>query len=265
LKGKRTMSRVKPAFYGNEQMKANLIDQIRQHYEHGSFSQEVDWQQRKGTHVGCVIQTSPSEMPGKTEAKRAERWYQKFEALTNIPWQIADVFDLIFVCLPYEEAIEFPLTQLEATPVGADLSLLVPQFILWALNDPTHGIWRLSTIEGKQVTEKVIQLYQRILDGKRVYQREWQALNVDAEVVYEDVVRRYYNHHYIYAAGTTKDAIRFPLHQSNSGLRPVEQIAKGVAWGAFAERNASKRAYTEAYRAVRDKLLELLASSPIPE
>lgn len=109
-----------------------------------------------------------------------------YETELGIPCHIASLQDCIFQNIPLGERGTFPLAFLEAIPVGADLSLVIPRFLVWLLSDP-DGAKYLYDERGKQAIETVVALYQRLIDGSTVSKEEWltayrAACGGDAEV-----------------------------------------------------------------------------------
>src|SRR5581483_1084383 len=64
----------------------------------------------------------------------------------------------------------WPTRFLKAIPVGADLSLVWPQFAVWLLIDEKHGVIRFAgeRSDVRQAIERTAALWQRVIDGESV-------------------------------------------------------------------------------------------------
>ena len=125
--------------------------------------------------------------------------------------------------------MKFPLQFLEAIPVGADLSGVIPKFLPWLLVDPDCGVINYADEQGKSSVQQVADLYSRRIAGDEPSEAEWEAAAYAA-----------------YAA----DAAYAATRASDAAIR--------AAYAAYAA-DAAIRA------AQRDKLLSLLAEAPIGE
>src|SRR5260370_19586879 len=116
-------------FYSNRVVMHALADEIIQ----GTY-----WENGRGCAVGCSIHGNE---------------HAQYEVELGVPRQLAYLQDRIFEGMPLAEAKTFPFAFLQAIPVGADLSLIVPHFMVWLLGDPEHGTMRLCNERGKEATE----------------------------------------------------------------------------------------------------------------
>ena len=91
-----------------ETVKADMLGQLRQHYEADEIIQGHYWEYGKGCAVGCLTH---DPMGG----------HEKFPELFGLPKQFAYLIDAVFEGLPSDVAKEWPLNVIEAVPVGAVL------------------------------------------------------------------------------------------------------------------------------------------------
>jgi hypothetical protein len=205
-----------PAFHNSTTVQNMYINRVRAHQLADEIIQGTYWERGRGCAVGCTIHGSE---------------HDKYETELGIPRQLAYLQDRIFEGLPLAEAKNFPLAFLTAIPVGANLSLVLPHFIVWLLSDPEHGTMRLCSERGKKATETVVALYQRIIDGGKVSTQEWRDAAAAAAA---------------YAAAAA--------------------AAAAYAYAAAAA-DAAADAYAyprrKHYQLMRDKLLSLLAEAPV--
>jgi len=103
------------------------VARVKAHTAADEIIQGMYWERGHGCAVGCVIHGSE---------------HPHYETELGIPRQIAYLQDRIFENLPLAEAKEFPLAFLQAIPVGTDLSMVIPNFIIWLLSDPEYGTWQ---------------------------------------------------------------------------------------------------------------------------
>ncbi len=150
------------AFHNDEKIKEKYLNRVEAHAKADEIVKGTYWEEGKGCAVGCTIEGNDHE---------------KYEIELGIPKELAYIEDIIFEELPNELAMEWPLRFLKAVPVGADLSKIVPQFVIWQFEDEKYGLKNTKeVIDDKEVfgfCEEVVGLYKRILGGKEVSQNEF--------------------------------------------------------------------------------------------
>jgi len=146
------------AFYGNQELKSGLIDQVRGHRLADQIRHGFYWQNGKGCAVGCAIHT------GDKPHEECERRYGVLRLLVRLQ-------DGIFEGLPSPEDVYWGERFWGAIPVGADLSLVWPQFALELLRDPGHGVLRYIQAERftrrKVAIEAVVEYYREWVDTQK--------------------------------------------------------------------------------------------------
>ena len=98
----------KPDIAFTETVKADMLGQLRQHYEADEIVQGQYWEYGKGCAVGCL-----------THDPRGG--HGKFPELFGLPEQFARLIDAVFEGLPSDVAKEWPLRVIGSVPAGAVL------------------------------------------------------------------------------------------------------------------------------------------------
>jgi len=108
------------AFHGSVAIKEKYVARVKAHAEADKIVKGKYWENGKGCAVGCTIEGTE---------------HSRYETELGIPAAIAHVEDYLFETMPNEDAVKFPLRLLEAIPVGADLSLVSVNLIVYMLED----------------------------------------------------------------------------------------------------------------------------------
>ena len=207
------------AFHNNPKIKEKYIARVKEHARLDQIAKGVYYENINGKiracGVGCTIEGSN---------------HDAYETELGIPSQIAHLEDTIFENLPNELAMKFPLRFLEAVPVGADLSKVIAQFVIWQFEDEKVGLKNIQeVIDDKEVygfCEEVVALYKRILNGEQPTEDEFYDLYLKIDVTWA-------------------------WARAGAG-------ARAGAWArAWAE------AWAGAYEQMADKLIELLENAPV--
>ena len=146
------------AFHGKQEIKDAYLAKVKAHELDDEITKGRYWEKGKGCAVGCTIHGNN---------------HYSYELELGIPAAIARLKDSIFEELPNNIAKGFPLRFLEAIPVGADLSMVVPKMMLWLLIDENHGAIRHGSEKGKIAIQAVADLYIRKIAGGIVTVSEW--------------------------------------------------------------------------------------------
>jgi hypothetical protein len=151
------------AYHGDPALRASTLAQMRAHRAADALVQRQYWADGRGCAVGCLTHD-----PDGGHTQYPVRW--------GIPEAIAHLEDRIFEGLPVFDAQEWPVEFLYAIPLGADLSLVAPRFLLALLTDPEHGA-ALCTAEGsvaRAAVEGVARLLGRVIAGEVVDGAAWE-------------------------------------------------------------------------------------------
>src|SRR5258708_37901979 len=88
---------------------------------------------------------------------------------TTLFRSLAYLEDALFEELSNSDAKKFPLKFLEAIPVGADLSNITSEYIIWQFEDKKVGMAKIKEInkdsELMEICNEVVSLYKRKLKG----------------------------------------------------------------------------------------------------
>ena len=101
-------------------MKETYLNRVRAHRAADQIVKGQYWEGGKGCAVGCTIHGSE---------------HSRYEDELGVPRILARLEDIIFERLPNAVAMEWPARFLEASPVGAELSMVSPRFAVWLLGD----------------------------------------------------------------------------------------------------------------------------------
>jgi len=160
------------AFHGDQKIKDFYIDRIRQHREadqlvRGTSVRGTSWDSttNTGCGIGCTLNAYD---------------HQAYETELGIPELIAHLEDSIFEGLPEADAMEWPGKFLKAIPIGADLTKIIPQIVIWQFEDETWGLQNTQEIKDDPklaiACTDLVALYRRELAGGRVTTDEWKAI-----------------------------------------------------------------------------------------
>lgn len=152
-------------FHGDQKIKDKYLDRVKAHQKADRIQKGIYWQNGKGCAVGCTIEGND---------------HDRYETELGIPKEVAYLEDVIFEELPNKEAMKFPLRFLQAVPVGADLSLVTAQFVVWQFEDKKYGLKNIKEVkDDKEVygfCEEVVALYKRVIAGDKPTEKEFEEL-----------------------------------------------------------------------------------------
>lgn len=153
------------AFLGKTSVKTKYVNRVKAHAKADEIIKGSYWQNGKGCAVGCTIEGSD---------------HSKYELELGIPKELAYLEDVIFEELPNAEAKKFPLRFLQAVKVGADLSSVIPKFVIWQFEDEKYGLKNIQEVkddkEAYRFCEEVVALYKRDLAGDKPSEDEFYQL-----------------------------------------------------------------------------------------
>jgi hypothetical protein len=154
------------AFHGDPAIKDKYVARVRQHAAADAIVKGQYWENGKGCAVGCTIEGSE---------------HARYETELGIPEAIARVEDYLFERMPNEDAKTFPLRLLESIPVGADLSLVPTNLIIFILDD----LQNVKEVKEDAAVSKAISdtagLWKKVAAGKKVEASAWSAAESAAE------------------------------------------------------------------------------------
>jgi len=222
------------AFHENPAIKATYLARVRAHREADELIRGTYWEDGKGCAVGCTIHGSD---------------HSAYERELGIPATLAYLEDQLFESLPTEAAQQWPEHFLEAIPVGADLSLVWPQFAIWLLTDPQAGVIRFSRDDqARHAITGVAGLYQRVCTRQAVSREEWTAAAWAARDAADAS----------WAAGVSRAAARAAWAAWAAGAAALAaRDAADASWAAGAAGVSRAAARAAARKRQAEKLLEL--------
>ena len=214
------------AFHGNSEIKAKYLARVRAHRAADELIRGEGWDGHRGCAIGCTLDGYD---------------HSRYPIELGIPEQLAHLEDWLFEHLPVADAMAWPERVLTAIHVGADLSRVWPEFAIWMLTDPEHGVSQYAVDGGTRASiAGVADLYRRTDD---VSQDEWAAAREAAWVTSERAAR-------VAAWVTSARAARVATWAADA----VWDAAKLMYAATYAEREA-----TETWTNVAaDKLIALL-------
>jgi len=234
------------AWNGDHDLKHSTVAQMRQHREadrliQGMYIQgDPNGDAWRGSNIGCLAQ-------GKGHADVAE--------LLNCPLQIPYLMDTIFECLPIDAARAWAVDNIEAIPVGADLTHVWPRIAVWLLTDAQYGAMRYAaTDEGRAAIRDVADVYQTAIDN---------GDEVDVEAMRRAAVR------VGLVAEVAAYTAAYAAHAAHAARAAyaVGRVAEVAAYTAAyaADIVAAQVARTAYWLALRDTMLDVLRNAPIVE
>jgi hypothetical protein len=204
------------SFYGNYQLKQDLLTQLQYHYDHDQITKGQYWKNGKGCHVGCCIHSAS---------------HKDMSDFFGLPEWLCYLFDTTFEGLSNEDAMKFPLESIAAIPVGVDLEPVRHKLAIWRLLDSEHGIIRYS--EDKCIIIAVAALHKKALVAE-VSKDEWNTARTAADSAY------YARSDSAYSARSAADYAAYSA---------ADYAAYSAAYSAA--RAADYAAYSAAYSAAR--------------
>ena len=216
------------AFHNKQSIKDFYVERVQRHFDADEIIKGVYWEKGRGCGVGCTIESS-------------ENPHQKFEDELGISRTIAKLEDRLFEGLTNGDAKKFPVRFLEAVNVGADLSMVVPKFMVWMLSDKKDGVLKSASKDGKKIIKKIVKLYKKQISGGIVTQSEWIAVSGEAWVVRRAA----------YADAYASVAADAAAYASAAAYAAADAYAYAYAYADAYARNLH-------YKKMADKLIEIL-------
>jgi len=223
------------AFHGDPKIKAKYVNRMNGHLAADQIVQKNYGTGRGKNFRGCFI--------GCTFHKgNAGELFP-----VEIGWDesLGRLVEGIFESLPADEAPTFAAKVFEVTPEGADLDLVIPKMLLWGLTDQKFGAVNFATDKVKEAVKETIDLLTEWIEtgvkpGEARFKKASYAASYAASYVY---------------AHAASSAYAF----SAASAATSAASTAAAAYGAYAFYSSS-----EIRRSQAVKLLELLASAPVP-
>ena len=154
------------AFHGNAETKAMALARLRAHIAAGTFVFFPAWEDGKANVIGALVEADDK---------------QAFAEQFGYPLPLATALEVIvnaFHVLP--AAQEFADEFVAQTPVGADLSLVVPRLLIHLLELPDVVTLSAQHDEVDHWRREVVALHRATLAGDMPGRKEWKAARLAA-------------------------------------------------------------------------------------
>ena len=163
------------AYKNDPELRDAFIAQLQSHQDQDQIIQGQYGQGANGDFRGCAIHSLAKI--------RGEELYpgnhQLLEDLIDYPIELVFLIDGIFEGLPTDIAKGFPLRIGKAVRTGADLKMIVPQFLFWILSDDKEGVltrFDRSAYPGiVAAVRQVVELFKNHLAGQIITEAAWGA------------------------------------------------------------------------------------------
>lgn len=154
------------AFLGDPAIKAQALARLRSHVAAGTFVIFPAWEDGKANVIGALIEADDK---------------QAFADQYGYPIAFTTALEMIvnaFRAVP--AAQDFVGALLERTPVGADLSRVVPQVLAYLLERPDVATLTARHVELEICRCSVLALHQRAIAGETPDRKEWKSARLAA-------------------------------------------------------------------------------------
>jgi len=181
------------------------------------------------------------------------KWHIAFQNELGIPEALAKLQDSISERMPKERALKFPLKFMRAIPVGANLSLVAPKFIVFVLEDCIKN----ADDNGKVIITKIIGMWGKVIDGKPPKAASWLAASSAARLASRSAG-------WLMAGSASRSASEAAAMSASESatMSAASSAAWSAGWSAVwsASDSASEAA---AYGRYANKLIKLLKESSV--
>ena len=190
------------AYHNDPTIKKQVLEQLQRHYDAEEIVREKCRDDGKGFSMSSIF-------------KLAEN-FNTF----GMPKVLAHLEDAIFEGLPNEEAKNWPIRFMSAINVGADLSTVWRDFVIWLLIDPADGVIKYTQpgTDAHRVIMQVATLYQDGYTQQQMRDAAYDAAKAASYAAYDAA-------HAAYGAALAANA--------------AEVAAKAAAYAASAAINAA--------------------------
>lgn len=149
------------AFQGDPAVKEMALTRLRRHIADGSFVFYPAWEDGKANVIGAVVEADD-------QTAFADRLGYPVALVTALEGIVND-----HRTLPLAQ--EFALDWFERTPIGANLSTLVSQVLLWILEQPDLVALTTSHVELERCRQAVAALHRREINGDAPDRKAWKV------------------------------------------------------------------------------------------
>jgi hypothetical protein len=181
------------AFHNRRALKRDLLAEIakheaadaieRGHYGDATLTLAEGW---KGCAIGCALHSLNAirRQPKASGRLRRVDAHERFPAELGIPLELAYHVDHIFEKLPDAKGHTWPRRVIDAMPVGADLTGVIPALCQWMILDPVDGFMAgAKTPAQQEILQRFAALVAQDWAGDVVTAAVWDALIVELETI----------------------------------------------------------------------------------
>ena len=155
---------MRTAFFGEPELKAKVMDRLREDRRLDRISQGIYWDDSKGCHLGCLTRCGESQSP-----------HEATERMFGIPVKVAYWLEAVFEGLPEEDCEWWVIEGTNAIPVGADLSLAHHKFASWLLGPGSPSANGNQNELVAKAVQEIRFLHDLSADGGVVTEQQWSA------------------------------------------------------------------------------------------
>lgn len=154
------------AFQGDPAIKAQALARLNRHFDAGSFVFYPAWENGVANVIGAVVE-SDDKQAYADRLGYPIAWVNALEGIVNA-----------MRALPAAQA--YARVLLERTPVGADLSKLISQLVLFILNQPEIAALTAAREDVEKARWAVLDLHGQTIAGEVVDRKAWKAVRLAA-------------------------------------------------------------------------------------
>ena len=208
------------AFLGDPAIKAQALARLRSHIVAGTFVIFPAWEDGKANVIGALVEADDK---------------QAFADQYGYPIAFVTALEMIVNAFRFGPASEgFVEALLERTPVGADLSRVVPQMLISLLDRPDIVVLTARDAEVERCRQAVVALQQRAIAGDEPDRKTWKSARLAAiaasDTVTDDIALHMAS--LIVEAAAWPATMRTVLHDTLGACGRLEshQIMNAIGW-----------------------------------
>lgn len=233
------------AYHNNPELKEKFIKEIKWHMERDAIIKGRYGKGSGDNFKGCVVGCSINSLNKICNTKNQTSNHQAYESLIGVPAALAHLEDSIFEDLPEDKAKQWPLRFAEAIQPGADLSMVIPELMVWLMEDLEKHTKPRS--DQRKALQLVANLYKRRIAGREVTDDEFAMAAAWATRAAEAAAW----------AAEAAEATRAAAEAAEAAE------ATRAAWATRAAAEAAMADEVAAYEKMADKLVELMKGAPV--
>jgi hypothetical protein len=222
------------AFHNDRAVQKKYLTRVSDHRKADEIVQgDGYWNDGKGCAVGCTLHSAN---------------HAAYETELGIPMILARLEDRIFEGLEKKRARTWPERFLQAPKVGADLSMVWPQFAHWMLVDPHAGVIKFAkTDTTRNAIQAVADLFSRWIAGVKPPREEWRRCRSNASAAAA-----------VAAAAASASVAAYATATATAAFQAAASVeAAAYTYAAFAARK-------KFFDLASEKLLALMTAAPSP-